>query len=155
MKRARVEFALPPDAICALQPFFPTFDLTRVRVREGIPRYVIGDPLGYADGDVIYLQRGAFQPDTTQGLALLAHEIAHCQQYERLGKWRFRAEYLRAYWRNRRQGMNHNEAYWHVPFEIEARMIEDLAFETLQEQLEIAPQLVMVNSGSLKLYEDV
>ncbi|NOT63203.1 MAG: DUF4157 domain-containing protein [Acidobacteria bacterium] len=154
MKRERIECALPPDAISALQPFFPAFDLARIRIREGIPRYVIGDPLGYADGDVIYLQRGAYQPDTTQGLALLAHEIAHCQQYERLGKWRFRAEYLRAYGRNRRSGMAHDAAYWQVPFEIEARAIEDLVFETLQEQLTLAPQLVMINSGSLKLYED-
>ena len=152
MKRAAC--ALPSEAISALQPFFPDYDLARVSIRTGIPRYVIGDPLGYADRDTIYLQKGAFKPDTTQGLALLAHEIAHCRQYARCGTWRFRRLYLQSYWRNRRQGMNHESAYWHIPFEIEARAIEELVFETLQDQLEIAPQLVMVNSGSLKLYED-
>ena len=154
MKRERIEFALPPDTVRALQPFFPAFDLTVIRLREGIPRYVIGEPLGYVEGRTIYLRKGAFQPDTTDGLALLAHEIAHCQQYERVGTLRFLARYAWAYCRNRLRGMNHDAAYQNIPFEIEARMIEDLAFETLQEQLEIAPQLVMVNSGSLKLYED-
>ncbi len=153
MKRA--EFVLPTEAIRALQPFFPAFDLARVRLREGIPRYVIGEPLGYVENRTIYLRKGAFQPDTTDGLALLAHEIAHCQQYERVGTLRFLVRYAGAYFRNRLRGMNHDAAYLNIPFEIEARMIEDLAFETLQQQLEIAPQLVMVNSGSLKLYEDV
>ena len=150
----REECVLPPEALRALQPFFPDYDLTRVRIRTGIPRYVIGDPLGYADRDTIYLQKGAFQPETPDGLALLAHEIAHCRQYAHWGTWRFRAQYLRVYWRGRRRGMNHDAAYRNIPFEVEARAIEDLVFETLQSQLEISPQLVMVNSGSLKLYED-
>ena len=152
MKRA--EFVLPAETIRALQPFFPAFELTRVRLREGIPRYVIGEPLGFALGKTIYLRKGVFQPDTTDGLALLAHEIAHCQQYERLGMLGFLVRYAWAYRRNRWRGMNHDAAYRNIPFEIEARLIEDLALETLQQQLEIAPQLVMVNSGSLKLYED-
>ena len=152
MKRA--EFVLPTEAIRALQPFFPTFDLARIRLREGIPRYVIGEPLGYVEGSTIYLRKGVFQPETTDGLALLAHEIAHCQQYERLGTRRFLVRYVWAYCRNRLRGMNHDAAYRDIPFEIEARRIEDFVFETLQEQLELAPQLVMVNSGSLKLYED-
>lgn len=149
----RREFALPSEAIKTLQAFFPDYELARVRVREGIPRYVIGDPLGYADRDTIYLQRGAYQPDTPQGLALLAHEIAHCRQYAKCGTWRFRRLYLQAYWRSRRRGLTHEAAYWNVPFEVEARAIEDLVLETLQHQLVISPQLVLVNSGSLKLYE--
>ena len=154
MKTKRLEYSLPPDAVRALQPFFPAFDLTRVRLREGIPRYVIGEPLGYVEGRTIYLRKGVFQPETTDGLALLAHEIAHCQQFERVGTLRFLLRYGWAYGWNRLRGMNHNAAYLNIPFEIEARLIEDLAFETLQQELVIAPQLVMVNSGSLKLYED-
>ena len=151
MKRAR--FALPPEAVHVLQPFFPGYDVRRVRVREGIPRYVIGDPLGYADRDNIYLQKGAYQPETIAGLALLAHEVAHCQQYDRYGTWNFRARYLRAYFQNRRRGMNHATAYWHVPFEIQARAVEDLVFETLQEQAEFSAQQAALNAGVRKLFE--
>lgn len=128
---------LPPEAIHVLQPFFPRFDLRQLRVREGLPRYVqlAGEaPLGYADRRTIYLQVGAFQPHTSTGLALLAHEITHCWQYAQLGTWRFRARYLAAYWRNRRRGLNHAAAYWQIPFEVEARAREALVLETLQEQ---------------------
>ena len=134
MKRAGQ--ALPPEAVLVLQPFFSSYDVRRVRVREGIPHYVIGEPLGYAARDTVYLQGGAYQPATIAGLALLAHEIAHCQQYDHYGVWRFRALYLQAYFKNRRRGMKHAAAYWNVPFEIQARAIEDLVFETLQEQAE-------------------
>lgn len=149
----RAVFALPPDAVRVLQPFFPGYDVRRVRVREGIPRYVIGEPLGYADRDNIYLQRGAYQPETIAGLALLAHEIAHCQQYDRHGAWQFRRRYLQAYFQNRRRGMNHATAYWHVPFEIQARVVEDLVFETLQEQAEVSSQLLKINAGVLELFD--
>jgi hypothetical protein len=147
MKRAA--HPLPSEAIRLLQPFFPGFDLRRVHVREGIPRYVISDPIGYAERDTIYLQRGAFQPETIHGLALLAHEIAHCQQYDRYGTWRFRVRYLGEYFRNRRRGMNHAAAYWHISFEVQARIVEDLVAETLQDCEDLALPLALVNHDAL------
>src|SRR5262245_3273695 len=98
---------LPPDAAQLLAPFFPGFDLSRVRIHEGIPRYIVGGAIGYADRDDIYFAPGTYRFDTPGGLALTAHEIAHCQQYRRHGAWRFRARYLAAYLRNRLRGMNH------------------------------------------------
>jgi len=136
----RAALALPPEAIQALQPFFPGFDLQRIRVREYIPRYVRlsgGEPLGYADRNTIYLQKGAYQPETIAGLALLAHEITHCWQYAEHGTWRFRARYLTAYYRNRRSGMEHAAAYWHIPFEVQARAVEDFVFAALQDSLSL------------------
>lgn len=129
----RVAHPLPPEAVRLLQPFFPGFDLRRIRVREGIPRYVIGDPLGYAERDTIYLQRGAYQPETLHGLALLAHEIAHCQQYDRCGAWRLRARYLGEYFRYRWRGLSHPTAYWKISFEVEARAVEDPVAEALRD----------------------
>lgn len=143
MKRATRP--LPPEAMRLLQPFFPGFDLRRVCVREGIPRYVIGDPLGYTDRDTIYLQRGGYQPETIHGLALLAHEIAHCQQYDRYGTWRFRARYLGEYFKHRRRGMNHVAAYWNISFEAQARAVEDLVIETLRDCEEVKLPLALVN----------
>ena len=141
----RVARPLPPEALRLLQPFFPSFDLRRIRVCEGIPRYVIGDALGYADRDTIYLQRGAYQPETIHGLALLAHEIAHCQQYDRYGAWRFRVRYLSEYFKYRRRGMNHATAYWHISFEIQARAVEDLVAETLLDCEDLALPLALTH----------
>jgi hypothetical protein len=138
----RAAFALLPEAIQVLQPFFPGFDLQRLRIREGIPRYIRlsgGEPIGYADRATIYLQKGAYQPETVAGLALLAHEITHCWQYAEQGTWRFRVRYLAAYYRNRQRGMLHAAAYWHIPFEVQARAVEEFVFETLQETTVSAP----------------
>lgn len=133
MKHAPVK--LPREVRQLLAPFFPHLNLARIRIHEGIPFYVRGGPLGYADRNRIYLAPGAYRVDTLAGLALLAHELAHCEQYRRLGTWRFRARYGWAYARNRWRGMSAQEAYLQIPFEIEAREIEatvQLALQRLQ-----------------------
>ncbi|MGE0127752.1 MAG: DUF4157 domain-containing protein [Blastocatellales bacterium] len=116
--------SLPEEVVQLLSPFFPGFDLSRVRIYEGIPRYVVANPIGYTDRCNIYFAPGAYRVDTSGGLALIAHEIAHCQQYQRHGTWGFRARYLTAYFKNRMRGMDHLKAYRNIPFEIEAREIE-------------------------------
>lgn len=119
---------LPLEVQQLLAPFFPGFDLSRVRVSEPIPRYVrlfsTNEPLGYTDRNRIYFAPGAYRIDCAEGLALIAHEVAHCWQYQELGTWRFRAKYLLAYFRNRLRGMNAESAYAQIPFEIEARAVE-------------------------------
>lgn len=116
---------LPEEVCLMLAPFFPGFDLSRLRVYEGIPRYVIGHPLGYVNRHKIFFAPGAYRLDTPEGLALLAHEVEHCRQYRQFGKWRFRWRYLRAFCRNRWRGMAWEAAYWNVPFEIQARRVEN------------------------------
>ncbi|MBO0722056.1 MAG: DUF4157 domain-containing protein [Blastocatellia bacterium] len=115
---------LPEKAVRVLAPFFPGFDLARICIYENIPWYISGDPQGYADRYNIYFRPGAYQADSIEGLALLAHEITHCRQYRNHGKWRFRALYLAAYFKNRLRGMPRREAYLNIPFEIEAREVE-------------------------------
>jgi len=124
---------LPKEVVRLLASFFPGFDLSRIRIHEGIPRYVIGDPVGYADRNNIYFAPGAYRIDTIEGLTLIAHEVAHCLQYHRHGVWRFRARYVAAYFKNRLRGMDHLKAYRGVPFEIEAREIEAEVYRALKE----------------------
>jgi len=124
---------LPPEVCQLLASFFPDFDLRRVRVYEGIPRYVIGQPLGYVNRYKIFFAPGAYRLDTAEGLALLAHELEHCRQYHVLGRWRFRWRYLRAFCRNRWLGMRWEDAYWHVPFEISARRVEANVLASLRQ----------------------
>lgn len=133
---------LPLEVQQLLAPFFPGFDLSRIRICEGIPRYVTMasaiEPIGYTNRHRIFLTSGAYRVDSLEGLALLAHEITHCRQYKEHGTWRFRAKYLLAYFTNRRRGMSGQTAYLSIPFEIEAREIEAkvyAALRRLQSQL--------------------
>jgi predicted SprT family Zn-dependent metalloprotease len=126
---------LPEDVVALLTPFFPELDLSRIRVCEGIQRYVRGGPagpVGYADRYKIYFAPGVYHVDTIEGLALIAHEVAHCLQYQRHGAWRFRARYLAAYFKNRLRGMSHLKAYRSIPFEIEAREAEEQVYRALK-----------------------
>jgi hypothetical protein len=129
---SRAVESLPQEVVQLLSPFFPGFDLGRVRIYEGIPRYVVGDPIGYADRYNIYFAPGAYRVDTIGGLALIAHELAHCRQYQKHGPWRFRARYLSSYFRNRLRGMDHLKAYRNIPFEVEAREVEAEAYRALR-----------------------
>ena len=124
--------SLPREVQQLLAPFFVGFDLRRIRIFEGIPRYVLATPIGYADRNNIYLAPGYYRVDTAAGLALIAHEITHCRQYQQLGAWRFRAKYLAAYFKNRRSGMRHDQAYLQISFEIEAREVERKVCEAIQ-----------------------
>jgi Domain of unknown function (DUF4157) len=124
-KRAGRAQRLEPEVRARLARFFPGLNLDRIRVYEGIPWYVKGAPLAYADRHRIYFQPGAYRPDSGEGLALIAHELVHCWQYQRHGTWRFRARYLAAYFRNRLARMSDLEAYLNIPFEVEARSLEE------------------------------
>jgi len=126
---------LPLEVQQLLAPFFPGLELNRVHIYEDIPRYVAiaaaEEPIGYTDGWRIYFAPGCYRIDSPEGLALIAHEIAHCRQYQELGRWRFRAKYLAAYVQNRREGMDAKTAYAQIPFEIEARKVERQVLSTL------------------------
>lgn len=126
---------LPLEVQQLLAPFFPGFDLSRVRIFEGIPRYVsiaaAAEPIGYTNGWRIYLAPGFYRIDTVEGLTLIAHELVHSRQYYELGKWTFRTKYLSAYVQNRRSGMTNKTAYEQIPFEIEAREVERKVLSTL------------------------
>ncbi|MFZ4515524.1 MAG: eCIS core domain-containing protein [Acidimicrobiia bacterium] len=56
---------------------------------------------------------------------LLAHELVHVMQWERLGWWRFLRVYLGAYWLGRRNGLAHWDAYAAIPLEVQARALAD------------------------------
>lgn len=126
---------LPLDVQQLLAPFFPDLDLCRVRIFEGIPRYVsitaATEPIGYTDGWKIYFAPGYYRLDSAESLALIAHEIVHCRQYQQFGKWGFRTKYLSFYLQNRRSGMAEKVAYEQIPFEIEAREIEHNVLSSL------------------------
>jgi len=112
---------LSPCVQNRLGPYFPGLDLSKIRVQEGIPGYVVGNPLAYTEGNRIYFSKGEYDPHSVQGLSDIGHEITHSQQYANLGTIKFQSQYLGEYAMLRKLGLDHDTAYRDISFEIEAR----------------------------------
>jgi hypothetical protein len=52
---------------------------------------------------------------------LIVHELAHIEQWRRLGPIGWARSYLGDYWRGRRSGLGHHDAYRAIGLEREAR----------------------------------
>lgn len=63
---------------------------------------------------------------------LFRHELEHFYQVQRLGWWHFYLNYLKSYFHFRRQGLGHQEAYWAIPYEVEARNSEGRPLSELE-----------------------
>lgn len=94
----------------------PLVDRTRARVVR-VPWLAPGTS-AMTLGRWILVRRGREQDE-----ALLAHELVHLRQWRELGGFAFLREYLGAYWRGRRRGLRHRDAYLAIPFEAEARRL--------------------------------
>lgn len=114
-----------------IAPYFPGLDLNSVRVHEGIPWYVTMDADAYTDRHHIYFAPGKYDPGTPEGIALIGHEVMHCWQYFRHGKWRFRAAYGGCWARKLVEHRSWNYAYFLNPFEVEARAMEQRIYADL------------------------
>ena len=78
-------------------------------------------------GTCVLLSRAAaheVRQGTEYGRRLLAHELAHVEQYAREGFVPFLARYLASYVRGRARGLSHAEAYAAIPYEREAARAE-------------------------------
>ncbi|HLT91734.1 MAG TPA: DUF4157 domain-containing protein [Woeseiaceae bacterium] len=94
----------------ALASCIPEPDLEAAVLRlDRVPWYLPRRFNAVTRGNRIYVRPGACRTDTPEGLALLAHELAHVGQYRRGATWlTFLLSYLR-------------HGYWNSPLEVEAR----------------------------------
>jgi hypothetical protein len=104
--------ALPrvdPDAIRvrAAAPWF------RALWAEGITAMAL--PWG------IYLHPRHFERPPSELGALMVHELAHIDQWRRLGPWGWARSYLGDYLSGRRRRLGHHGAYRAIGLEVEAR----------------------------------
>lgn len=117
-------FPLPDDLRAALAPHFPDHDLCRVLIHQSIPwhvrRFARVAPEAYTSGNHIYFAPGKYDPSSVEGIATIAHELTHSQQYKKYGRFRFRLRYLKYYFENKRKRMDDYNAYEQIPFEREA-----------------------------------
>ena len=75
-------------------------------------------------GRHVFLSRTAFRhvrAESAEGRELLAHELAHVEQYRRRGVAAFLTRYFSEYLAARVHGRTHREAYESIGFEREAR----------------------------------
>ena len=102
--------ALTDDEKSALAVCIPPQDLESATICEGhVPWYLPARFAAVTRGNCIFLRPGTCRTNSVEGLALLAHELAHVGQYRRGATWlTFLLSYLR-------------HGYRRSPLEIEAR----------------------------------
>jgi Domain of unknown function (DUF4157) len=105
--------ALTEREKAALAACIPQEDLDDARLHEGrVPWYLPARFVAITRGHRIYLRPEACRTDSIDGLALLAHELAHVGQYRQGATWlTFLLSYIRRGYRN-------------SPLEIQARQLE-------------------------------
>ncbi len=101
---------LPDCAKRYFKQHFPDLNLDNIVVHpDGIPAIVQlfntvpGGVGGFTFGNDIYFPRGAYDPSTADGFASLGHEVAHVDQFRRLGTAGFAAQYINGYVENIRK----------------------------------------------------
>jgi hypothetical protein len=114
-----------------LAPYFPEIDLGDIRVRERVPWYVPVQATAYANRNRIYFASGCYDPDSPEGIALIAHELSHCAQYKNYGAWRFRVLYIISWLRELWRHGSFDKAYSQNRFEVAARAVEERVFADL------------------------
>ena len=96
-----------------------------------LSEYISGPKKAVTWGNDVYFDAGQYDPFTSEGIAAIAHEVAHVGQFAKLGKANFAAIYSKSYADNIDAGMSGTEAYEKNilemgPFALEERIISDL-----------------------------
>lgn len=101
-------------------------DLDSVPIRRA-PRWMVkswrGDISAMTLPFGIFVRPASLTGDRIQLANTIQHELVHVRQWREYGVLRFLARYLSEYWRGRRRGLGHDEAYRQISFEVEARQI--------------------------------
>jgi predicted metal-dependent hydrolase len=92
-------------------------------VRIGYPWWL--RPFVFRNVVAITLGRRIYLAREDVGEAVLRHELVHVRQAGELGLVRFLWRYVAEYFRNRRHGMGHDQAYRAISFEAEAFTAEN------------------------------
>ena len=122
---------LPPCAVRTLKRWLSSADLARANVVcSGLPARLVRrlKRSGITLGKTVLFGQGYYDPFSPEGLALMAHELKHVEQYGKEGTISFLAKYL---WHWAAQGFKYSEE---IPFEKEAFELERRVREHLQRE---------------------
>lgn len=118
-QQALIESGLDPDRIAVA---LPLVDPAAVNVRVASPWFRTFWAKGIS---AVAMPWGIYVHPDRLGRAdvgrLVVHELAHIDQWRRLGPVGWARSYLGDYLRGRRAGLRHHDAYWAVGLEKEAR----------------------------------
>tara|TARA_R100000306_G_C4381851_1_gene145546 strand:+ start:12727 stop:13134 length:408 start_codon:yes stop_codon:yes gene_type:complete len=115
---------LPEEVKTTLAPYIAEIDLQRARTHIGIPWYVYGKPCAFTFGHHIYFAPGRYDPESPNGIALIAHELKHVQQFREDGRAGMSANYLYQYAKGRMRRKGHYAAYLDIAYEEAARSLQ-------------------------------
>lgn len=82
-------------------------------------------PLGWFHINGIVLWPFLFYADRNPSPSILNHEEIHLEQLKRTGVVKFYFFYLSEYFKGRKQGLSHDEAYRNISFEKEAYQFQE------------------------------
>jgi len=125
---------LPPCAAQTLERWLSSADLARANlVCSGLPARLVKrlNRAGITLGKTVLFGEGHYNPFSPEGLALMAHELKHVEQYGKEGTMGFLAKYL---WHWVAQGFKYSEE---IPFEKEAFELERKVMEHLQREFAV------------------
>ena len=129
---ARGKRGFPPSVVARLGGADPVEignriglgDIDRVAIRPA-PKWMArawrGDVAAMTVPWAIYVRRDVLGGDSSRLARLVSHELVHVRQWQQLGTIRFLRVYLGDYFKGRRIGFGHNQAYLDISLEKEAR----------------------------------
>ena len=133
--------SLPTCVQQILSPYFTNLDLSRISIYTYIPTIIqktakVIPAAITVDEDIYFSHQGAngYDPDTMNGIKLIAHELTHTQQYKNyrtvIG---FGWDYWDEFDKNKDKGMNDSDAYQNISFEVNARNNADQVIQAVMQ----------------------
>lgn len=124
-----------------LNPYFTNLYLSRIRIHTSIPWIIqktakVTPAAITIDEDIYFSHRGTngYDPDTINGIKLIAHELTHTQQYKNyktiVG---FGWDYWDEFDKNKDKGMSDSDAYQNISFEVNARANADRIIQAVMQ----------------------
>lgn len=124
-----------------LNPYFTNLYLSRIRIHTSIPWIIqktakIIPAAITVDEDIYFSHQGTngYDPETIDGIKLIAHELTHTQQYKNyktiVG---FGWDYWDEFEKNKDRGMSDSDAYKNISFEVNARANADRIIQAVMQ----------------------
>jgi hypothetical protein len=114
---------IPPAEVAAALPGVDLGSVDVHRASRWLARLWGRDISAMTLHTTIYVRADVLDRDPAVLGPLIVHELAHVQQWSRLGMVRFLWNYLSGYVRGRLTGLSHRAAYRAIPLEVEAREV--------------------------------
>lgn len=133
--------SLPACVQQILSPYFTNLNLSRISIYTYIPTIIqktakVTPAAITIDEDIYFSHQGTngYDPNTIDGIKLIAHELTHTQQYKNyktiVG---FGWDYWDEFDKNKDKGMSDSDAYKNISFEVDVRNNADRIIQAVMQ----------------------